>query len=89
MRTMAHISGTLSVLVLLLIFCSTSLGGRYWGILHSGSQTGFLAWMFLGLAFAVIATVAGSRWWLVAVVFMLASVYLLRPVLYACPVLRR
>lgn len=88
LRTIAHISGTVSVLILFFMVCSTSLGGRYWGMLHSGSQTGFLAWMFLGLSFALIATFAGSRWWLISVVFVLASMYLLYPVVFGCPVLR-
>lgn len=87
-RTIAHISGILSVLILSFIFCSTTLAGKYWGILHSGSQTGFLAWMSLGLSFALLATFVGSRWWLIAVVFVVAAMYLLFPVVFACPVLR-
>jgi hypothetical protein len=84
LRVIAHISGAVSILILSVCFvCNVLLGGRYWGILHSGSQTGFFAWMVLALLFALIATIKGSRWWLIAVAFVLASMYLLRPVVFA------
>jgi hypothetical protein len=38
--------------------------------------------MVLGLVFALIATFKGSRWWLIAVAIVLASMYLLRPVVF-------
>jgi hypothetical protein len=78
-----------SVLILSAYFVSNMLlGDKYWGVLHSGSQTGFFAWMVLGLLFALNATLRGSRWWLIAVAFVLASTFLLRPVVFACPVWR-
>ena len=84
MRVIAHISGAVGVLILSVCFvCNVLLGGRYWGILHSGSKTGFFAWMVLALLFALIATFKGSRWWLIAVAFVLASMFLLCPVVFA------
>jgi hypothetical protein len=38
--------------------------------------------MVSGLVFALIATFKGSRWWLIAVAIVLASMYLLRPVVF-------
>jgi hypothetical protein len=44
--------------------------------------------MGLGLFFGLIATLKGSRWWLIAVAFALASMFLFRPIVFACPLYR-
>lgn len=83
MKAVAHISGAVSILIVSFCFVGALLGGRYWGLLHSASQAGFFAWMVSGLVLALIATFKGSRWWFIAVATVLASMYLLHPVVFA------
>jgi hypothetical protein len=85
LRVIAHTFGAVSALILSADF-ACSLAGGYWGILHPGSQTGFFAWMVLALLFALIATLKGSRRWLMAVAIVLAYMYLFHPVVFACPI---